>query len=68
MFWNSWPEFFNTTLKTQEDKFKGIPTQFPKYSLQRKKKNMREYGSTEGVKTPLKNGLGKEPTLETLTL
>lgn len=40
-------------------------SQFSKYCLQRKKKRS-EYGSTEGVKTPLKNGLGKELILEHL--
>lgn len=48
----------------QEDKFKI--SQFSKYCLQRKKRG--EYGSIEGAKPPPKNGLGKEPILETLTL
>lgn len=61
-FWNSWSEFLNTTRKTQEDKFKDVSILKILFT---KEKKRSEYGST-GVKTPLKNGLGKEPILEHL--
>ena len=62
-FWNSWSEFLNTTPKTQEDKFKDVSILKILFT---KEKKRTEYRSTEGVKTPLKNGLGKEPILEHL--
>lgn len=65
-FWNSWSEFFNTALKTEEDKFKDISTQFTKHCLEREKKSMN-MEVQKVLNHHFKNGLGREPTLETLT-